>query len=63
MHVTVLNGTTTQGEALKAADQLRALGFQITATGNAPEPVDKTTLAYGPGQSEQARALAGHLPA
>ncbi|GJF24715.1 LCP family protein [Streptomyces sp. HO565] len=62
VHVTVLNGTTTQGEALKVADQLRALGFQITATGNAPEPVDKTTLAYGPGQSEQARALAGHLP-
>ncbi|GAB1332232.1 LCP family protein [Streptomyces sennicomposti] len=62
VHVTVLNGTTTQGEALRVADRLRALGFQITATGNAPQPVDKTTLTYGPGQSEQARALAGHLP-
>ncbi|MFD4976472.1 LCP family protein [Streptomyces sp. NPDC058424] len=62
VHVTVLNGTSTKGQALKIADQLRALGFQITTTGNAPQPVDKTTLAYPQGQSEQAQALAGHLP-
>lgn len=62
MHVTVLNGTSTQGAGLKVADQLRALGFQITATGNAPAPVDKTTLTYPQGQAEQAQALAGHLP-
>ncbi|MEV5086331.1 LytR C-terminal domain-containing protein, partial [Streptomyces sp. NPDC056159] len=62
VHVTVLNGTSTKGQALKTADQLRALGFQITATGNAPQPADKTTLTYPQGQSEQAQALAGHLP-
>lgn len=38
VHVTVLNGTSTQGAGLKVADQLRALGFQITATGNAGPP-------------------------
>ncbi|MFE4423540.1 LCP family protein [Streptomyces sp. NPDC056817] len=62
VHVTVLNGTGTQGAALKVAEQLRALGFQITATGNAPTRVSKTTLTYAHGQSEQARAVAGHLP-
>ncbi|GHE69407.1 hypothetical protein GCM10014715_24100 [Streptomyces spiralis] len=62
VHVTVLNGTGTTGAALKVADQLRALGFQITATGNAPSSVDNTTLSYAPGRSEQAQALAGHLP-
>ncbi|MBL3670616.1 LytR C-terminal domain-containing protein [Streptomyces sp. M2CJ-2] len=41
---------------------LRALGFQITATGDAPARVSKTTLTYAHGQSEQAQALAGHLP-
>ncbi len=62
VNVTVLNGTGTKGQALKVSDQLRALGFRITATGNAPSPVDKTTLTYARGQSEQAQALAGHLP-
>ncbi|MGI5138244.1 MULTISPECIES: LCP family protein [unclassified Streptomyces] len=62
VHVTVLNGTDTKGEALKVADQLRALGFQITSTGNAPATAGKTTLTYAQGQSEQAQALAAHLP-
>jgi LCP family protein required for cell wall assembly len=62
VHVTVLNGTGTKGEAFKIADQLRALGFQITATGNAPASVSKSTLTYPQGQSDQAQALAGHLP-
>ncbi|GAB3169429.1 LCP family protein [Streptomyces incanus] len=62
VHVTVLNGTAAQGAALKAADRLRDLGFQITATGNAPDKVGKTTLIYPQGQSEQAQTLAGHLP-
>ncbi|MEV6742020.1 LCP family protein [Streptomyces sp. NPDC051104] len=62
VRVTVLNGIGTQGAALKVADQLRALGFQIVAAGNAPSLVDKTTLTYPQGQSEQAQALAGHLP-
>ncbi|MFI1294515.1 LytR C-terminal domain-containing protein, partial [Streptomyces sp. NPDC020792] len=40
VHITVLNGTGTKGEALKVAEQLRAMGFEITATGNAPGPGD-----------------------
>jgi LCP family protein required for cell wall assembly len=62
VHVAVLNGTSTKGEALKVADQLRAMGFEITATGNAPASVDQSTLTYPTGQSDQAQALAGHLP-
>ncbi|MFB7109742.1 LCP family protein [Streptomyces sp. NPDC056190] len=61
VHITVLNGTGTKGEALKVAEQLRAMGFEITATGNAPAPVTKSTLTYPQGQSDQAQALAGRL--
>ncbi|MFE2192196.1 LCP family protein [Streptomyces olivaceus] len=62
VHVIILNGTGTQGAALKAADQLRERGFQITATGNAPDHVDKTTLTYPQNLSGQAQALAARLP-
>ncbi|MGW5284662.1 LCP family protein [Streptomyces collinus] len=62
VNITVLNGTSTSGRALTVADHLRALGFQITATGNAPSRVAKTTLTYPQSQAEQAQALAGHLP-
>ncbi|MGW0859770.1 LCP family protein [Streptomyces sp. NPDC002690] len=60
--VTVLNGTGTRGKAMEVAEALRALGFRITGTGNTPAHVDKTTLTYTPGQADQAKSLAGHLP-
>lgn len=50
VHVTVLNSTSTQGAGLKVADQLRALGFQFTATGNAaPRRQDHAHLPPGTG--------------
>lgn len=62
IQVTVLNGTGTPGKARETADRLRAAGFQITATGNAPSSADKTTLTYPPRLKPQAQALAAHLP-
>ncbi|WP_442809484.1 LCP family protein [Streptomyces sp. NBC_01335] len=60
--VTVLNGTGTRGKAAEVAEGLRALGFQIAGTGNAPAHAGRTTLAYTPDKAEQAKALAGRLP-
>ncbi|MEU1088234.1 LCP family protein [Streptomyces sp. NPDC005892] len=62
VRVTVLNGTGTQGKALKVAEELRAFGFQIAATGNAPAEVSKTTLTYPQDQAKQAASLAARLP-
>ncbi|WP_202449574.1 LCP family protein [Streptomyces sp. SID4917] len=60
--VTVLNGTGVTGRARETADRLRALGFRISGTGNAPAPAQRTTLTYPEGLADQAGALAAHLP-
>nr|WP_066951702.1 LCP family protein [Streptomyces lushanensis] len=60
--VTVLNGSGVTGKARETAGRLRELGFRISATGNAPAPVQRTTLTYPEGLADQARALAAHLP-
>jgi LCP family protein required for cell wall assembly len=62
VRVTVLNGSGAPGAATDFAGRLRDFGFQITATGNAPSPSARTTLTYAPGQEQQAKALAAHLP-
>ncbi|WP_240045866.1 LCP family protein [Streptomyces sp. L-9-10] len=62
VQVTVLNGTEVPGKARETAEQLRALGFRIRATGNAPAPAGRSTLVYPEGLAEQARSLAARLP-
>ncbi|MFH8628862.1 LCP family protein [Streptomyces lydicus] len=62
VHVRVLNGTGTPGQAATAATELRKLGFTVTAIGNAPA-VDRTTITYPAGLGTQAQVLAGRLPA
>lgn len=58
----VLNGTDTTGKARAVAGQLSEFGFRITATGNAPEPVGRSTLTYPEGLAGPARALAERIP-
>lgn len=60
--VAVLNGTDTTGKARAVAGQLSEFGFRITATGNAPAPVGRSTLTYPEGLAGQARALAARIP-
>ncbi|MFF4698983.1 LCP family protein [Streptomyces chattanoogensis] len=60
VRVRVLNGTGTSGQAATAAEQLRRLGFTVTATGNAPA-TDKTTITYPAALKTQAEVLSGHL--
>ncbi|MFI6697721.1 LCP family protein [Streptomyces sp. NPDC050509] len=60
--VTVLNGTGVPGRARATADRLRALGFRIAATGNAPVPAGSSSLTFPEGLAEQARTLAERLP-
>jgi hypothetical protein len=56
--VNVVNGTSTTGLAAKAAAALRSRGFGIGTVGNAPAPVDRTVVRYGPGAGEKARTVA-----
>ncbi|MFE3600928.1 LCP family protein [Streptomyces sp. NPDC059142] len=60
--VTVLNGTGVPGRARATAERLRALGFLVAATGNAPAPAGRSSLTYPEGLAEQARTLADRLP-
>ncbi|MEV8393155.1 MULTISPECIES: LCP family protein [unclassified Streptomyces] len=62
VQVTVLNGTDVPGKARETAERLRALGFRITATGNAPAAAGRSTLTYPEGLADQARSLATRLP-
>jgi len=60
--VDVLNGTSTNGLAGKAAASLKAEGFGVGTVGNAPAPVSGTVVRYGPQGAEQARTLAAAVP-
>jgi LCP family protein required for cell wall assembly len=60
--VAVLNGTSTNGLAAKAAGALRAQGFGVGTVGNAPATVGRTVVRYGPQAAEQARTLAAAVP-
>lgn len=61
VQVKVLNATGVSGRAQQVAEQLRALGFQVVATGNAPAAA-KSSLTYPAGMDSQAKTLAGRLP-
>ncbi|WP_254406907.1 LCP family protein [Streptomyces sp. GMY02] len=62
VRITVLNGTGVTGRARETAGRLRALGFRIAATGNAPARVARTTLVHPEGLAAQARTVAARLP-
>lgn len=61
VRVRVLNGTGTPGQAATVAEQLRKLGFTVTATGNAPA-TGTSSISYPAALKPQARVLASHLP-
>ncbi|WP_436842337.1 LCP family protein [Streptomyces niveus] len=62
VRVRVLNATGKSGEAAKVADLLRAVGFTVVGTGNAPRDSDDTSVSFPGGLERQARALASRLP-
>lgn len=59
----VLNGTTTDGLAGTVRDRLRALGFKVTSTSNAPRrDYAKTVIVYNPGLDAKAALVAEQFP-
>jgi hypothetical protein len=61
--VTVLNNSTIQHLAARAADQLRARSWPIRLVGNYRGRLPVSTLYYLPGQQDAARLLAREFPA
>jgi len=59
--VRVLNGTTTNNLAHQVADELSAKGFRIAGIGQAPSPIDKTTVTYAASRTNSANTLAAAL--
>lgn len=61
--VAVYNGTTVTGLAARAAAGLKTAGFTVTGTATAAAQDHATTVVtYGPGQADQAHALARFFP-
>ncbi|MFD6280461.1 LCP family protein [Streptomyces sp. NPDC060209] len=60
IHVDVLNGGDISGAASATVEWLQSEQgvAQATNKANAPAKIDRTTLAYAPNQTDQARALA-----
>jgi hypothetical protein len=56
----VLNATSTNGFAAKAATDLTGLGFSVSGTGDAPAGTDTTdtVVEYGPQRAESERTVA-----
>jgi LCP family protein required for cell wall assembly len=62
IRVTVLNGTGVRGQAAKAADALREVGFRVAGTGNADGAAfERTTIRYHAGEEASAATLAASL--
>jgi hypothetical protein len=60
--VRVLNGTGVPGRAAAVAEKLRANGFTVVSTGNAPSNVTKSAVQYAQGADDTgARAVAARL--
>lgn len=62
VRVQVLNGTGVSGRAAAVAERLKAAGYTVTSTGNAPATVTRTTVTYPTGLDRQAAVLASRLP-
>ena len=59
--ITVLNGTTVEGQAATVASALEDTGFEIASTGNAGGGWTTTTVRHGPGAADEAAFVARHL--
>ncbi|WP_176742683.1 LCP family protein [Streptomyces agglomeratus] len=62
VRVQVLNGSGVPGQAAKVAETLRAAGYNVTGTGNAPVSAEKTAVTYPQGLATQAGVIASRLP-
>ena len=62
LSLTVLNNSTRNKLADRAAQEFRAAGWPIKETGNFTGRVSETTVYYAPGQVESARLLARSFP-
>lgn len=61
--LTVLNNSTISGLGADAAARFRAAGWTVADVGNIRGRYTYSTVYYGPGQFEAARALARQFPA
>jgi hypothetical protein len=59
--VQVLNGTARNGLARETANKIKAVGYRITGTGNAPRRA-KSTIFYKKGSRDEALALQEQFP-
>ncbi|MDX6285640.1 MAG: hypothetical protein QOG53_1125 [Frankiales bacterium] len=63
VHVQVLNGTGVKGAAKKAADDLRAAGFDVVGTGDADNHnYTQTIVRFGPSKVQSSETLAAAVP-
>ena len=58
----VYNGARVSGIASDTAEQLTASGFAVASVGNAPEPVEQTTIRYRSDDAAAASVLGMSLP-
>ncbi len=59
--ITVLNGTSIEGQASRAATALQGVGFTVAETGNAGGVYIVNTVRFGPGGETTAAMVARHL--
>jgi polyisoprenyl-teichoic acid--peptidoglycan teichoic acid transferase len=59
--ITVLNGTSVEGQAGRVATALEGAGFRVLETGNAGGTYAATAVRYGVGGEQTALMLARHL--
>ncbi|MGZ4593426.1 MAG: LCP family protein [Actinomycetes bacterium] len=63
VHVQVLNGSTTVGEATRVAEALTAQGFQVVGVSNAARrDYTTTTVLHDPAYDQSGRTLGAALP-
>ncbi|MFF3847246.1 LCP family protein [Streptomyces sp. NPDC002328] len=62
VRVQVLNGTGVSGRAADVAEKLRAAGYTVVGTGNAPQTVAKSAITFPAGLEKQAAVLASRFP-
>jgi LCP family protein required for cell wall assembly len=59
--VTVLNGSSIQGQAADAAGALQGIGFNVVDVDDYPDPVGRTTVLFGDGGEDAARTVARYV--
>jgi hypothetical protein len=59
--VLVLNGNGIAGAAAAAASRMRARGYPVAATGNAPGAYGRSVVMYRPGRLPEAKRLSADL--